>query len=72
MPSYMQTVPVGSLDQSPQNFKAQPPVPPMPTLNASSVEETTDTPRNEPGGSPRGAETPGAPPSDTHKATARI
>ena len=74
MPSYMQTLPVGSLDQSLQNFKAQrPPMPPMPTLNASSVEETPLPPvasRNVPGGSPRGAETPGTTPDDTHKATA--
>jgi hypothetical protein len=74
MPNYMQTVPVGSLDQLLQNSKGQPPsMPPMPTLNASNVEETPlppVAPRNEPGGSPWGAETPGAPPSDTRKATA--
>ncbi|RLN04015.1 glycerophosphodiester phosphodiesterase GDPDL4 isoform X1 [Panicum miliaceum] len=74
MPNYMQTVPVGFLDQLLQNFKAQPPsMPPMPALDASNVEEAPlppVAPRNEPGGSPRGAEAPGAPPSDTHKATA--
>ena len=74
MPNYMQAVPIGALDQLLQKFKAQPPsMPPMPTLNASDVVETPLPPvasRNVPGGSPRGAETPGAPPSDTHKATA--
>jgi len=74
MPNYMQAVPVGALDQLLQKFKAEPPsMPPMPTLNASNVEETPLPPvasRNVPGGSPRGAETPGSTPSDTHKATA--
>uniref|UniRef100_K3ZGZ7 glycerophosphodiester phosphodiesterase n=1 Tax=Setaria italica TaxID=4555 RepID=K3ZGZ7_SETIT len=40
MPDYMQSIDVGSLYQLLQPFKAQPPsLPPMPTLNASSVEE---------------------------------
>lgn len=73
MPNYMQRIDVGSLYQLLQPFKAQPPsVPPMPTLNASSVEEAPLPPvasRNGPGGSSSGAETPGAPPSASHKAT---
>jgi len=64
MPNYMQAVPIGALDQLLQKFKAQPPsMPPMPTLNASDVVETPLPPV-----APRNA--PGAPLSDTHKATA--
>ncbi|RCV31745.1 hypothetical protein SETIT_6G202800v2 [Setaria italica] len=73
MPNYMQRIDVGSLYQLLQPFKAQPPsVPPMPTLNASSVEEAPLPPvasRNGSGGSSSGAETPGAPPAAAHKAT---
>jgi hypothetical protein len=75
MPNYMQLIPVGSLYQQLQTIPvpAQPPsLPPMPTLNASSVEEAPFPPvasRNESGGPSRGAETPSAPPSAAHKVT---
>ncbi|CAO2169575.1 unnamed protein product [Urochloa humidicola] len=76
MPNYMQAVQVGSLDQLLQSFKAQPPsMPPMPILNASSVEEPPLPPaasRNTPGGPPSSPGTPGAPPSDAHKSTVSI
>ncbi|CAL4999668.1 unnamed protein product [Urochloa decumbens] len=76
MPNYMQAVQVGSLDQLLQTFNAQPPsLPPMPILNASSVEEPPLPPaasRNTPGAPSGGPGTPGAPPSDAHKSTHNI
>ncbi|CAO2211420.1 unnamed protein product [Urochloa humidicola] len=76
MPNYMQAVQVGSLDQLLQTFKAQPPsLPPMPILNASSVEEPPLPPavsRNTPGAPSSSPGTPGSPPSDAHKSTVSI
>ncbi|KAJ1269064.1 hypothetical protein BS78_07G181800 [Paspalum vaginatum] len=72
MPNYMQPVEVGSLAQFLGSFKAQPPsLPPMPTMNDSSVEEPPLPPvasRNVPGGPPGSTTAPGTPPSDAHTA----
>ncbi|XP_062195358.1 glycerophosphodiester phosphodiesterase GDPDL3-like [Phragmites australis] len=73
MPSYMQSVQVGSLAQFLRTFNAQPPaLVPMPTLNASSVEEPPLPPvtsKNSSGGASWGAPTPSAPPSGAHIAS---
>ncbi|WVZ92287.1 hypothetical protein U9M48_038364 [Paspalum notatum var. saurae] len=71
MPNYMLPVEVGGLAQFLVSFKSQPPsLPPMPTMNDSSVEEPPlppVAPRNVPGGSPGSTTAPGAP-SDAHTA----
>lgn len=69
MPNYMLPVEPGSLDQYLQTTNAQPPaLPPMPTLNASSVEEPPLPPAGSRNSSGGGANAPGSPPSDAHVA----
>jgi hypothetical protein len=73
MPSCMQPPQAGSLAQFLRTFKTQPPsLPPMPTLNSSSVEEpplpTVASRGVSDGSSSGGTRTPGTP-SDAHTAT---